>query len=234
MGSAIPAADREAQEKRILAVIEVVARDLPWLQFELAQFEVDAAASGIVDIVRDYGSLSTDLRRYAYIAWSGHAKSDPYRWGGSYLKLGGHHIEATEILDTWKLDGRAVVTLAACESALDQSSLELLDEYCGIDLALRISGARSVISTLWSVRDEVAALATVLLLDTQLLYECSPGAALLMLQRALRLGSWKVGLVPVQHLAPTLGEWQRRIKALSEDAFTNIQDWAVFRCFGGR
>ena len=135
---------RAALEPRLLAALDKEAAGLSWIEVERSQFDVVRKLGYPVDIATTYDELPTDLTSYVFINWSGHAISDPYRWGQSRLTFGGCEIAASTIASDWHLHSGPVVTLAACEGATNQPMAELLDEYCGLDRALRIAGAREV------------------------------------------------------------------------------------------
>ncbi|SRR6266576_2267118 len=199
---------------RVLAVLDVEAADLPWISDELENWEIMQLQGVLVDIVTSPDSIPSELGKYSFINWSSHAKSDPTQWGASFITIGGRIFRAVEIVEKWKLNNAPLVTLAACETALGSADLAFVDEYAGLDLAMRVAGARAVYATLWSVSDIVAALAGMVVPSWVLTGRFSPGQALVTFQRSLREGRWTEFLPTEMQLArahPDVRERYRRL-----------------------
>jgi len=228
-------------EPRILAVLDVQATGLAWLRYERDHFELLEQLGMPVDVVTRTADLPTDKSSYVTINWSGHGRSDPSSWAGSYLTLGSGNVLARDISQTWTLSRRPLVTLAACETALDTSS-SAVDEYCGLDFAFKLAGAAAVFATLWRVSDPLAALASVILAYWSFEHKVSPAEALVRFQQGLRNGTWQQWLLSDEQLAAIprdqervreiLHERRQAYRRLPLDYFSAVQSWATFRCFG--
>jgi hypothetical protein len=236
----------KVQEKstgqRFLAALDLDA-GLSWIDTEMKYAQIlraDLESNGMhLDIVNNLDNMPKEMESYFWINWSSHAKSSPLNWGSSYLAFGSDKISANTILDTWNLTSRPTVVLAACESAVDSSGGLRMDEYCGLDLAFHVAGARATIATLWPVIDPVAAFTAVTLPSWCLHYDLSPDLALTQLQRHLRQGKWKDLLLSKEQIenAPAaiqhyLEEAQESFHGLPAEAFKDHSSWAVFRCHG--
>src|SRR2546427_5906847 len=88
---------------------------------------------------------------------------DPMSWASSFLQLDEKRFFASEIAETWTLLASPLVILSACETAHNPPYRAEIDEYCGLDVAFRIAGARSVIAAMWPLADEVGVLASTIL-----------------------------------------------------------------------
>jgi CHAT domain-containing protein len=126
-----------------------------------------------------------------------------------------------QIAKGWNLASSPVVMLAACNSAVDTSGSLAVDEFCGLDLAFRIGGARASIASLWPVDDATAALSVT------------------AFQRYFRQGRWKEFLLREEQLnaAPkgirqALTDMQEPLWNLPSEAFASEQCRAAFRCHG--
>lgn len=230
-------------DQRFLAVLDQDA-GLKWLNTEMKYIQLlrsDYESRGKhLDIALSRQELPDQMEPYFWINWSSHARSSPVKWGNSYLTLGSHRISAETIVRNWNLTSRPTVVLAACESAVDTSGGLHIDEYCGLDLAFRIAGAKAVISTLWPVSDSSAAFTAVTLPNWCLHYGLSPDHAITQLQRHLRQGKWKELLLNDEQIARAPTEIKQALKEAQEpffdlpaNAFADHAHWAVFRCHGG-
>lgn len=193
------------------------------------------------DVATNPSQMPRDLRPYPIFIWSSHGKSDPANWEGSLLSFGAKVIPASHIVQEWNLYNCVVAILSACETGLDRSVDDAIDEYCGLDMALHIAGAQTVISTMWQVEEQMAALVAVLCLEYVLqTRQVSP--TLRTIRSLLATGRWhsvlaescadaKRGpsLTPAKHARLKLME---RLLDNREDAFASPFYWGVFRSFG--
>lgn len=231
--------DKVNRGGRILAVLDTACSELSWLQTELLQFETMKKLGAPVDIVTSGKRVPTDFHQYSLINWSGHAKSDPSSWGKSCLIFDGQRFDASTIAHTWSLTGQPIVTLAACETAIELSAPEGLDEYCGVDLACRMAGAQAVYSTMWPVADALAAVGSLFFPSWQMKHRVTPGEALVRFQLGLRSSRWKGWLLRDEQIAleppparEALHALSRTFSSLTPDAFSHPSAWSAFRCFG--
>jgi hypothetical protein len=172
---------------------------LPSLQLEKKYLDLIQAQVKPGDmefsIVTKAEDLPNDFQNYSWVNWSSHARSNSSRWGDCNLSLGAHKIDALKIINDWELDSRPIVMLAACESAVDTSGGYLIDEYCGLDLAFRIAGARAVVASLWRAEDLSAAYASSLIFGWWLTGKLGPGTTLTTIQHYFRTRRWKDFLI---------------------------------------
>jgi CHAT domain-containing protein len=233
---------QEQREPKILAALDIEAPGLSWINTEQRQFEALRALGYPVEIITKDKDIPEDYRSYVVMNWSGHAASDAFSWGGSMLTFGRQQISAATISHEWDLSARPLVTLAACESAANHSMAELLDEYCGLDRAFKIAGARQVLAALWPIADPLGALASITMPIWTIQHNVSAAHALVIFQSNLRMGIWKQWLLTDDQLqkaaevsrdaAEKLREAQQRFKALDNDAFSHPRHWSAFRCYG--
>jgi hypothetical protein len=226
---------------RILSVIDENST-LPGIGIEkqvMATYAEQVGGSAIVETACEAAQLPADYSDHVWINWNSHARSSTNSWGDSYLVLGSHRISARAIAADWRLPRRPHVVLAACQTALDTSSTTTIDEYCGLDLAFRIAGAKSVVASMWSANDPVAALTSMLVSSSWLQGGKSPAQLITALQRGFRDGVWQRALLRPEQLRQLPSATAERIRAAQEpfwqlpaDAFTDPASWAVFRCHG--
>lgn len=230
-------------EPCMLAVLDTQASGLSWIDVEHKYFNVVRKLGYYVDIVTSHDKIPADLTPYNLMNWSGHATSAPYSWGQSHLSFDGRHIPASKIAGDWDLKARPIVTLAACEGAANQPMVELLDEYCGLDRAFRIAGAREILAALWPISDPLGALASITRPMWIIQKNVSAAHALVVFQSNLRKGIWKQWLLTEDQLkvvenvdreaAQGLREIQSKFFKMDDSAFTHASEWSVFRCYGG-
>lgn len=235
--------EKTLTEPRMLAALDTEARGLSWIEVERSHFEMFRKLGYRVDVVTSYGEIPIDLSPYVLMNWSGHATSDPYSWGQSRLSFGGREITASTIASNWDFGARPVVTLAACEGATNQPMAELVDEYCGLDRALRIAGAREVLAALWPIVDPLGALASIILPLWIVQHGVSAAHALVIFQSNLRRGIWKQWFLTDEQLknvedvnreaAQGLREIRSEFHKIDQGAFMHAEHWSAFRCYGG-
>jgi CHAT domain-containing protein len=227
---------------RFLLVLDA-SSDLPGVHLERKWIEVarqQLEPQGVTfDIVTKPSQLPTSHCNYLWVNWSSHAESSTNEWGDSFLMLGNQRIKASTIASQWQFDRRPTVILAACESAIDTSASNHIDEYCGLDLAFRIAGARAAIASLWPADDMVAALTTMLATSWWFQGKLPPGEAVTAIQRALRTGAWKEFLLRDDQLRQLPGDTAEAIRAVQDafralpnDEFRAESSWAAFRSHG--
>lgn len=224
---------------KVLAVLDLKAADLSWIADELENWNIMKLQGLQVDIATNSDAIPPELGMYSIINVSCHAKSDPRRWGASCITIAGRVITAADIAQEWGLNSAPLVTLAACETALDSAELGFVDEYSGLDLAMRVAGARAVYATMWPVSDAVAALAAMVMPVWVIAHGASPGQALVTFQRSLREGRWTEFLPTDTQLSrahPVVREKYRRLcdklRSVAQGTFRETAAWAVFRCCG--
>jgi CHAT domain-containing protein len=154
------------------------------------------------------------------------------------LRAGTRTITAKEILDSWLLPYTIRVILSACETGIDKAIDEGLDEYFGIDMAMHISGAQTIVSTMWPVEEKLAGLVSLFLAEGIAKHQESPAEFLRLIRFDLLSGQWRdkiesnfAALSPAQRK-----EYGSRFETLLEndrDAFRNIGSWANYKTFGG-
>lgn len=216
---------------RLLVVLDMAA-DLRWLESERKYYEGLKQTGLPIDIVTSSQQLPENLSPYIWITWGGHAISNPMNWGGSILRLGDREISATEIASEWTC-AKPWVLLGACQTSVDLSEVQRVDEYCGLDLAFYIAGAFGVYSTMWPVRDATAAFSDVFLSNEVFAGHKQPPRALTIMQRRLRHGDWKTMMTRDASQFPTgLQETFRLLQSVPDDAFKSLHDWGVFRSYG--
>ena len=207
----------------------------------VAAYATQLGLQGVrVDVLTDIEQFAQPDRRCVWLNWNSHGVSDASSWGGSYLELGDREFRAATIATQWQFDLRPVVVLAACQSAIDVSGSSVVDEYCGLDLAFRVAGARAVVASAWKVSDPVAALTSAILPAWWFQGRMHPSVSLTALQRALRTGTWKQFLLRNEQLkllppdeADAVHDAQEPLRRLPDDVFSPPRLWATFRAHGG-
>jgi len=198
-----------------------------------------AGEQAVVETLTAAADLPTTFTDHSWINWNSHARSSSTTIGGSYLSLGDSRITAESIASRWRLPGRPHVVLAACQTALDTAATATIDEYCGLDLAFRVAGARTVTATMWRVADPVAAFVSMMVTAGSLQHGTEPARTVTRLQRAMHHGTWQQALLrPDQlrqlppHVAELVDSVQAPFRRLPANAFADPACWAVFRCHG--
>lgn len=93
--------------------------------------------------------ISSLTNKNYYIHFSCHGKYDTRDPMNSFLVLHDIGLKLSDILNVLNLKETKLITLSACETGLVK--LDATDEYLGIAGAFLISGAQSVVSSLWEV-----------------------------------------------------------------------------------
>lgn len=231
-------------KKRILAFIDTRTLTKSTL-FEkqcydelAAAFEEAIGDSDAVNVVTDPEALPDDIGSYEVVAWSSHAHSNPTNWTDSHLRAGTRTITAKEIVDSWSLANTITVILSACETGIDKTIDERIDEYFGIDMAVHISGAQTVVSTMWPVEENLAGLVSLFLAEGIAKHQERPAEFLRRIRFDLLSGQWRDKIESnFAALSPTQKkEHSWRFEMLLEndrDAFRNIGSWSNYKTFGG-
>jgi CHAT domain-containing protein len=230
------------RQYRFLSVLDTNA-NLPGINLERKCVDVyreQLEPKGVqFDIISDPLDIPNNQRDYIWVNWSSHGKSSANEWGDSFLMLGKKRINALTIATEWQFDLSPHVILAACESAIDSSGGFHIDEYCGLDIAFQIAGARSTIASLWPVEDLLSALTAMLVPAWWFQGRLPPADSLTALQKALSSGTWKQFLLRDQQLnrmsrsmANAMKEVQEPFWRLREDIFQRESIWAAFRACG--
>lgn len=235
---------RERVRKRVLAFIDVLhlgekavlekqcyedLRDA----FKEATGEADA-----VNVVTEAMGLPADLGAYEVIAWSSHARSNPSSWTDSHLNAGSRIFTAKQILETWTLRNTVVAMLSACETGVDKTIDEEVDEYFGIDMAVHVAGAQTVVSTMWPVEEDLAGLVSLFLAEGIAKHQERPAEFLRLVRFDLLSGRWR-HKVESNYAALTPTQKDRysasfeKILEHDRDAFRGIRSWGNYRTFGG-
>jgi CHAT domain-containing protein len=192
----------------------------------------------LVTIATDPTAIPANLGVYQAIAWSGHASSNPTNWEESHLALDAAKITAKQILQEWRLANTCVAILSACETGIDKSIDDEIDDYLGIDMAVHVAGANNVVSTMWPVEDRLAGLVSAFLAEGVVKHAVPPAEFLRRIRFDLMSGEWKA---KVESNYATLTTDQKRAHAArfsmlleaDKDAFRGIGAWGVYRTFGG-
>lgn len=226
-----------------LALICVDVEDLgKWAQFELTAYRNMFADARGVDIVTAVDGVPADLSVYPVMLWSSHGISDPTRWERNRLMFQSEIFSAERISNTWDLRTTFVAILAACQTGIDLSVDEALDEYYGLDMALQIAGCSTVASTMWRAEDAVAGYTAVQLLEG--VFAKQPlSLDLRVIRHLLRSGDWNKMVQMAYHLVrkdTSVAKERRAMRletfeyllSLPKDAFAHPSQWGVFRTFG--
>jgi tetratricopeptide (TPR) repeat protein len=201
--------------------------------FEEALGDTDA-----VNVVTDPEALPNDLGSYEVISWSSHAHSNPTNWNDSHLQAGTRVITAKEILDKWSLDNTITMMLSACETGVDKTIDEEIDEYFGIDMAVHVCGAQTVVSTMWPVEENLAGLVSMSLAEGIAKHQEQPAEFLRLIRFDLLSGKWREKIESnYARLSRTQKKehgWQFEMLLENDrNSFRNIGSWANYKTFGG-
>lgn len=212
-------------------------------QLEAKYYQNIVLNEDAADIVLHAGQFPKDLSQYGIVLLSCHGKADPSNWAKSRLSFGDRLFEADHIIDHWKLRNAKVAVLSACETGLDLSMDESLDEYTGLDMAVHIAGAPTVISTSWIVDDHLAAFMSTQIVEG-LLGGIPPSVLLKLLRAHLLTNSWytvieksyvrtkaRTDMDPTRKAVRL--EMLETLLQLPPDRFRHANHWGAFRCFGG-
>jgi CHAT domain-containing protein len=190
---------------------------------------------------RDPNAIPEDLGDVPFICWSSHAISDPTTWDSSYLSAGDRQISASTIIERWSLRETHCAVLSGCETACDNSMDNAVDEYFGLDQAVHIAGAGSVIGTIYPVRDDFAGIMTLVLLEGMVKQRLSPSEALRQARLEITSGEWihnlragyqKIRAEKGSRLDRPTRQFFDRALAIDPFAFRSLSCWANYRCLG--
>lgn len=225
-----------------LITIRDNSSDLKWLDFEKNVFEAIQYQLPKQDLKVLENTSVFDLKKNLsdciWLSWSAHGKSSTKNWAKSWLQIGNSQVFADDIKD-WNLPKRPVVMLAACETAVDGNADTGWDEYCGLDMAFRVAGAKTVVGSLWAVPDALAAITNCFLTPWVLSGTTTPDRGLTNMQAMLRTGRWKKFLLKPEQLKVLPKNLQNALESTQEplwnlptEAFAEAECWAAFRCHG--
>lgn len=203
--------------------------------------QIFANAPACCKIVTSESGIPGDMRGYDCMIWSSHGRSDPMSWRASRLRFGNRVFTAEDIMKDWALTCGCAV-LSACETGTDLSGDEWLDDYCGLDAAVQAAGAKSVFSTMWSVKATAAAFFTTQLLEGMLQGK-APGGHLRAIRQVMRTGRWrticeegmrqsKSNLRMNQEQRTARLDILEQVLSIGDDTFADPSCWGAFRCFG--
>ena len=119
--------------------------------------EVEQAAARFPDslvlINPSLGELSEQMSRYRpLLHMAGHAGIDPIRGSLSWLETAEGRLTSRDLMDMRFRAGTVVVT--GCHTA--RRNISAGDEWMGLMRAFYLSGAHTIVSAFWAVRDEAA------------------------------------------------------------------------------
>jgi CHAT domain-containing protein len=189
------------------------------------------------------GALSSEVPGFLVVALSCHARSDPLDWRNSFVSFDGRQTSAEEIVAYWDMTATQVALLLACESGTDRGVSEAVDEYMGLDSAVHIAGAQSVVSTMWRVDDSAAALVGMFVVER--VFDGVPASkALGEATKLMRDGHWRASveasyrdLQRATQIDPKRREFNLRLLErelrVDFDRLQEVRHWGCFRCFGG-
>lgn len=210
---------------------------------ELEYYKALFGDDGSFDIVSEVSKIPKDLSIYPFLTWSSHGYSDPSDWTKSYLSFGDKNYTAKEIIANWNLRHAFVANLSACETGTDKSINDAIDEYFGLDMAVHIAGAETVLSTMWPVEENLAGLISFSFCEGIIKHQEKPSGYLRELRYDLLSGRWRdkaeINYKKFKSMPSlSLDEKKRysmifeRILENSKDAFSDVNSWAVYRTFG--
>jgi len=230
-------------EQARTALLCVDVRNLgPGAQFELMAYKNMLANVHGVDIVTEASDIPRDLSAYPILVWSSHGVSDPINWTRNRLIFQSDVFSAERIIGEWDLRTAYIAILAACETGIDLSLDESLDEYLGLDMAIQIAGCSTVVSTMWRVEEYAAAYSAVQLLEGAFLGQtCS--SHLRIIRQLFKTGNWyrmvelayqmcKKDILASEEKRNQRLDGIERLLALPRDAFAQPSRWGVFKSFG--
>jgi len=227
--------------RRFLAYIDTAGLGSP---LELDGYDMSLNGNDGINIMKDNQELPNDVGSYSFLSWSSHAFSDPTDWRASYLTAGSRRIYGTEIVESWSLNQTLAAMLSACETGCDKSADAALDEYFGLDLAVHIAGADTVVSTLWPVTEAVAGITSMFFTEGVVKHVQRPSEFMRRVRFDFASGRWREAVeqnyrVHRQELSSKGDVGRRflsvfdRLLALDPDVFSSLSSWAAYRTFGG-
>ncbi|MBM7804213.1 tetratricopeptide (TPR) repeat protein [Geodermatophilus bullaregiensis] len=228
-----------SEQNLLFAFVDMEALDIPE-PLEWSALKALIGEPSWYTLVGRASEMSEDFSDFPFLLWSSHALSDPSDWAASYLGAGRRRHTAYEIMNTWHLNHAEMAILSGCETGAERSTDDAVDEYLGLDAAVNIAGARSVVSTLWPVEEHLAAITSLLLVIGVLFRRESPSQALRRAQFDLLSGKWRSYLVDIyselrDQRPGVRGEARRTLEMLLDidaESFSDIMDFAAYRSFG--
>lgn len=223
-----------------------VAMALPAVDLELLQADMAVAQAFLIDcevLAEQTGAegLLSALAEARATVLSGHALHALDKGAGLLLGPMGAGLWLTaDDVERLPPRHRDVALLSACSSG--QLSTSLPEEVIGLPTALLGVGFRSVVSTLWPVRDSVAFLTTARFLQVRSTHPEESDAALLrQVRRWLRettsaeLMAWLADLhdsvpLPEEARVRLTREWRRLAIMGHRKPYAAVRDWAPFFC----
>ena len=139
----------DASGPSMIAVSDAI--DLPFLHADLAVAKL--LGGSIVELAADttVDDAFVALSEAPIAVLSGHASHSLVEGGGLHF---GADVLSDDVVARLPLRAREFAFVSACSSG--QIALDLPDECVGLPSALLMSGFRSVVASLWAVRDRVA------------------------------------------------------------------------------
>jgi hypothetical protein len=208
----------------------------PGARLEKQLYEMVLGRHDIHSIVCQASDFPKDFSDYRLTFWSSHACVDPLSWTNNSLVFGSQVYDVARILSEWKFKHNYLSVLLACETSTDLTTASPLDEYFGLDSALRIVGCQHVVSTMWNLTDVTAPFFGSLLLQGPFMRK-----SVAQIMKTIRIhtfnGTWRSILRSAFARRGEEGALRKRacqeafdqIDALTEEAFTRISFWGVLR-----
>lgn len=177
--------DLDARAARPAYLTALVADELPHAAGEAAAVAATFGSSRLLRAdTEGVQALAGLLDRTTHLHLVCHGTFDWAHPAGSGLLLSDGRLLGTELLARLPLGDTELVTLAACESGMTESD-RTPTELIGLPGSLLAAGARTVLSSLWVVDDEVTA-GFMADFYTRLLADGDAAGALAQAQRSLR------------------------------------------------
>ncbi len=183
--------------------------------------------------------ISEMIKNFNIIHFACHGEydfNDPMK---SSLLLNDNRLKISDIINVLNLKETKLITLSACETGLVK--LDVTDEYIGLSGAFLISGAKSIVSSLWEVADFPTSLLMVKFYEEIYKNNLSPDRALakaqkwlskeLTLQDLISLLESELNKYPDGTTKNFLQTWYRKLNEkcdFSEKPFANPYYWAPF------
>ncbi|NES00746.1 MAG: CHAT domain-containing protein, partial [Symploca sp. SIO1B1] len=147
-------------EGQQMGIVEDATEDLPFTNFEcetlaqIYQVPSEQRLQGRKATVKSYQKLAQQVQ---ILHSSHHAKSNPFQPLESQLSLGDGSLTLGQLLTpSWRMPNLSEVFACACE--VNFTVTEITDDLLTLATGFLCAGARSVVSTQWSVEDLPSAL----------------------------------------------------------------------------